>query len=89
MANDKDDILGDGKGVSKGTEKSDVADKTGMDAKEMIERNSKEERKIKYNDRVKLEILEDTKYYKKGQIIEPHRVMAEQLIKQKTAKEVK
>jgi len=60
-----------------------------MNSKEMLKRNAKAGRKIKYGDRIKLEVISDTKHYKKGQIINPHVVMGEQLIKDKIAKEVK
>jgi hypothetical protein len=60
-----------------------------MNSKEMLKRNAKAERKIKYGDRINLEVISDTKHYKKGQIINPHVVMGEQLIKDKIAKEVK
>jgi len=61
----------------------------GMDAKGMITDAVKDKKVIKYNDRKKVEILENTRFYKKGQIIEPHSLMANQLIKDKIAKEVK
>jgi hypothetical protein len=64
-------------------------DKKSMNSKEMLKRNAKAERKIKYGDRINLEVISDTKHYKKGQIINPHVVMGEQLIKDKIAKEVK
>jgi len=64
-------------------------DTKSMDSKEMLKRNAKAKRKIKYSDRIKLEIITNTKHYKKGQIINPHVVMGEQLIKDKIAKEVK
>lgn len=64
-------------------------DTKSMDSKEMLKRNAKAERKIKYSSRIKLEIITNTKHYKKGQIINPHVVMGEQLIKDKIAKEVK
>lgn len=64
-------------------------DKKSMNSKEMLKRNAKAGRKIKYGDRIKLEVISDTKHYKKGQIINPHVVMGEQLIKDKIAKEVK
>jgi hypothetical protein len=61
----------------------------GMDSKEMIDTNAKKQTKIRYNDRVDLEIISDkTKHYKKGQLISPHRVMAEQLVKDKIAKAI-
>jgi len=64
-------------------------DKKSMNSKEMLKRNAKAGRKIKYGDHIKLEVISDTKHYKKGQIINPHVVMGEQLIKDKIAKEVK
>jgi hypothetical protein len=60
-----------------------------MDAKKMLKENAENKRKIKYRSRMTLEVIEDTKFYKKGQIIRPHVVMGEQLIKDKIAKEVK
>ena len=62
--------------------------KKGMEAKEMLKAAASEKRKIMYNDRINLEILEDTKFFRKGQKISPHRVIGEQLIKEKTAKEI-
>ena len=64
-------------------------DTKSMNAKEMLKENAKKERKIKYGERIKLEIITDTKHYKKGQIINPHVVMGEQLVKDKIAKRVK
>lgn len=64
-------------------------EKKSMNSKEMLKRNAKAERKIRYSTRIKLEVISDTKHYKKGQIINPHVVMGEQLIKDKIAKEVK
>ena len=61
----------------------------GFDAKEMLTENGKKGTVIRYADRVKLEILNDTRYYKAGQIITPHKVMGEALVKQGIAKEVK
>ena len=42
--------------------------------------------KIKYNERLAVEITEDTRFYRKGQIINPHKVKGEALIKQGIAK---
>lgn len=61
----------------------------GMDAKGMIEENAKEKTVIRYGDRMKLKIITNTKHYKEGQIINPHTVMAKQLIKDGIAQEVK
>jgi len=59
-----------------------------MDAKGMLKENGSKGTKIFYGERIKLEIIEDTKFYKKGQIINPHKVMGEQLIKDKIAKKI-
>lgn len=44
---------------------------------------------IRYNERKKVEIIENTRHYKVGQVINPHVVMADALIKQGIAKEAK
>lgn len=59
-----------------------------MDAKGMLKQAGKDQRVIKRKKRVRLEVIEATKFYKKGQIIEPHTVMGEQLVKDKIAKAV-
>ncbi len=59
-----------------------------MDAKKMLKDAAQEKRKIFRKDRMKLEVITTTAFYKKGQIIEPHVVMGEQLIKDKIAKSV-
>lgn len=59
-----------------------------VDSKKLLKELASEGRKIKLNDRVKLEILKNHSFYKKGQVIEPHRTWAEKLLKDKIAKEV-
>lgn len=44
-------------------------------------------KKIRYNERKQVQIIKATKHYKVGQIVKPHTVMAERLIKEKIAKE--
>lgn len=44
---------------------------------------------IKYADRLRVEIVKATKHYHVGQIINPHKIMGEALIKQGIAKEAK
>jgi len=56
-----------------------------FDAKGMIEKHTNSKTKIKYGERKKVEIVADTKYYKKGQIIQPHLIVADRLIEQKIA----
>lgn len=58
-------------------------------SKAMLAKANQEKRTIKFSDRVKLEIIKDTKYYRVGQEINPHRLVAEQLIESKIAKELK
>lgn len=69
------------------TEEKTVKTK-GMDAKAMIAENSEKRTKIRYADRLECEVIRDTKYLKKGKIINPHPVMAEQLIKDGIVKKV-
>lgn len=64
-------------------------EKVTMNSEEMIETNAKNGTVIKYGDRVKLEVVKDTTFYKKGQIINPHKVMGEQLVKDGICKEAK
>jgi hypothetical protein len=59
-----------------------------IDAKSMLKEAGFKKRKIKFNDRVDLVVLKDTKFYRENQRISPHRVIAEELIKNKIAKEV-
>lgn len=60
-----------------------------FNAKEIQKEAAKAGRKVKMNDRVKLKVLNETKFYKAGQIINPHRVYAEKMIAEGTAEEVK
>lgn len=54
----------------------------GFDSKAMLAENGKKKTVIRYADRVTLKILADTRHYKEGQIITPHKVMGEALVKQ-------
>lgn len=63
--------------------------KEAVNSKELVKELAKEGRKIRFNDRVECEVIKATKHYKLGQVIEPHRVFAEELIKNKIAKELK
>jgi len=56
-----------------------------MDSKEMLKKAGKSNRKIKFGTRMKLIVIKDGKFHKKGQIIEPHTVMGEQLVSDKIA----
>lgn len=59
-----------------------------FDVKKMLNLNAEKGTKIKYTDRTTVEITADTKFYKKGQIVSPHKVKAEALIAQGLAKKV-
>lgn len=60
-----------------------------VDSKKLLKELGASKRKIKLNDRLNLEVVKATEFYKKGQLISPHRVFGEQLIKDGIAKEVK
>ena len=51
-----------------------------MDSKKMLKKAGKANRKIKFGSRIKLIVVKDGRFHKKGQVIEPHTVMGEQLI---------
>lgn len=57
-----------------------------FDAKKMLEKNAEAGTKIKYNERLKVEITKDGRYYTKGMIVSPHKVKALALIDQGLAK---
>lgn len=59
-----------------------------FDAKKMLTDNVEKKTKIRYNDRLKVEIVKQTRFYKKGQIINPHKVKGLALIEQGIAKKV-
>lgn len=62
---------------------------TNFDSKKMIEENTEKKTKVKFTDRVKVRLLKDTIYQKKGKEYSPHRVKAEALVEQKIAEYVK
>lgn len=57
-----------------------------FDSKKMIAEHAEKRTIIDYAERLSVEILEDTKYYKKGDIISPHKIKGQALIDQKIAK---
>lgn len=75
--------------AKKNTEEQENDLANGFDAKAMLTENGEKGTIIRYNDRVKLVINQDTRHYKEGQIITPHKVMGEALVKQGIAKEYK
>ena len=61
----------------------------GIDTKSMLKEAGKVNRKIKFNDRVEIEITSpNMRHFKAGDKVKVHRVVAEQYIKDKLAKEV-
>ena len=70
-------------------ENKEAAPVATFSAKAMLLENAEAGTKIRYNDRLKVEIVKATKYYKEGKIISPHKVKALALIKAGIAKEVK
>ncbi len=56
--------------------------------KEHLKQLATDKVKIRFRDRIKCEILKDTQFYKKGQIINPHKVTGEKLIAEKIAKKI-
>lgn len=60
-----------------------------MDSKEMLKDAAKRNLKIKFNDRLKVEVVKATKHLKKGHVFSPHKVVAERYIKEGIAKAVK
>lgn len=58
-------------------------------SKAMLLENAKAGTKIFYNDRLKVEIVKETKHYKVGMVTSPHKVKGLALISQGIAKEYK
>ena len=72
--------------MAKEQEKQDLAT---FDSKAMLAKHAKAETVVKYGERKKVEIVKTTKHYHVGQIINPHKIMGEELIAQGIAKEAK
>ena len=66
-----------------------MSEKKQVDAKKMLKRLGSNNVVMRYNDRMEVEIKEDTKFYTKGQIIKPHSTFAKELIGLGIAKELK
>lgn len=58
-------------------------------SKAMLLENAKKGTKIFYSDRLTVEIVKNTKHYKVGMILSPHKVKGLALIEQGIAKEYK
>lgn len=62
--------------------------KKAFSSKVMLNKANENKTVIRYGERVPLEIVEDTKHYRKGMRIEPHKLVADELIANKIAKKV-
>jgi len=51
-----------------------------MDAKGMLQKHGKKGTKIFYGTRKKVKVVEETQFLKKGRELNPHEIMADQLI---------
>lgn len=60
-----------------------------FDSKKMLLENGEKGTKIRYTDRMQVEIIKNTKHYNIGDVQNPHKVKAEALIAQGIAKEYK
>lgn len=63
---------------------AEVIKKESVDSKKFLK--NQVGKKMKYNDRMKVEIIKETTQYKKGDIINPHSLWAKELIGLKIAK---
>lgn len=60
--------------------------KKAFDSKKMLSEHAEKGTKIRYTDRMTVEITTATKHYKKGDIISPHKIKGQALIDQGIAK---
>lgn len=74
---------------NKETKEKNKPETPAFSSKEVGKAAGKAERKIRMNDRMNLEITQDSGHYKKGQLISPHRVYGEAMVNSGIAKEVK
>jgi len=63
--------------------------KSKVDSKKMLKELGAKNEKVSFRDRLKVEIIKDTKYYRKGKVINPHQTFAKFLINEGIAKELK
>ena len=60
-----------------------------FNAKEMLSENAVKGTKVTFTDRLKVEVIKDTAYYRVGDILEPHAVVGQALVDQGIAKKIK
>lgn len=63
-----------------------MADLANINSKEYLKKHGKAGTKIKLRERMKVEVIAETKHYKVGQVLNPHITWAEELIDKKIAK---
>lgn len=63
--------------------------KATVDSKKMLKDLANKKVKVKFSERKEVEIIKATKFYKEGQVVNPHVTFADELIKLGIAKEVK
>jgi len=68
------------------TQEVNKASDSRFSSKKMLADNADKKTKIRYTDRMAVEIIKDTDFYKKGDIINPHKVKGQALIDQKIGK---
>lgn len=73
----------------KENKQAELNESPAFEAKTIQKEAAKKSKEIKLNDRIELEIIADSGFYKKGQIVKPHRIYGEEMIKNGFAKEVK
>lgn len=67
-----------------------MSNEKGLKSKEMLKQAAKEKVKVKFSDRVEIEIVsEKMRHFKKGDKLKPHKVVAEKYIADGLAKQVK
>ncbi len=64
-------------------------EKNPLNTKKMLKEEATKGTKIKFSDRVEIEIAMDTKHFRKGDKLKVHSVVADRYVKDKMAKIVK
>lgn len=60
-----------------------------FNAKEMLNENAAKGTKVTFTDRMKVEVIKETAYYRIGDFLEPHAVVGQALVDQGIAKKLK
>jgi len=60
----------------------------GINSKEMVLEHGQKKTKIFYTERLEIEVIKDMRYHNVGDILTPHKVVAEEYIKKGFAKRV-